>query len=182
MCFRRWLTIGALLLCGAQSALAQHLLLPMDDGQRNHLKAYGVVFQALKGGQKAEWFLNYRGGAFLLPDVPDLRKRAALDGVTVEPLTDAGVASARAEIAGGNMDAVVLERAPKVAIYRPVDEPPWDDAVTLALTYAGIDFTSLWDDDVLKGDLAKYDWVHLHHEDFTGQYNKLYLAYRDASR
>ena len=77
MCFRRWLTIGALLLCGAQSALAQHLLLPMDDGQRNHLKAYGVVFQALKGGQKAEWFLNYRGGAFLLPDVPDLRKRAA---------------------------------------------------------------------------------------------------------
>lgn len=165
---------------GASNALAQHLLLPMDDGQRNHLKAYGVTYQALKNGQKAEWLLNYRGGAFLLPDVPDLRKRAALDGVTVEPLTDADVAAARAEIAGGNMDAVVLERAPRIAIYRPVDQPPWDDAVTLALTYAGIDFASVWDDDVLKGELSKYDWVHLHHEDFTGQYNKLYLAYRDA--
>ncbi|MFO0094310.1 MAG: asparagine synthetase B, partial [Gemmatimonadaceae bacterium] len=161
-------------------AAAQHLLLPMDDGQRNHLKAYGVTYQALKNGQKAEWLLNYRGGAFLLPDVADLRRRAALDGVTVEPLTDADVAAARAEIAGGNMDAVVLERAPKIAIYRPVDQPPWDDAVTLALTYAGIEFTSVWDDAVLKGDLAKFDWVHLHHEDFTGQYNKLYLAYRDA--
>jgi hypothetical protein len=164
----------------ARPALAQHLLLPMDDGQRNHLKAYGVTYQALKAGQKAEWFLNYRGGAFLLPDVPDLRKRAALDGVSVEPLSDADVASMRAEIAGGNMDAVVLERSPKIAIYRPVDQPPWDDAVTLALTYAGIDFASVWDDDVMKGDLSKYDWVHLHHEDFTGQYNKLYLAYRDA--
>jgi hypothetical protein len=171
--------VGAVALF-ARPALAQHLLLPMDDGQRNHLKAYGVTYQALKAGQKAEWFLNYRGGAFLLPDVPDLRKRAALDGVSVEPLSDADVASMRAEIAGGNMDAVVLERSPKIAIYRPVDQPPWDDAVTLALTYAGIDFASVWDDDVMKGDLSKYDWVHLHHEDFTGQYNKLYLAYRDA--
>lgn len=171
--------VGAVALF-ARPVLAQHLLLPMDDGQRNHLKAYGVTYQALKAGQKAEWFLNYRGGAFLLPDVPDLRKRAALDGVSVEPLSDADVASMRAEIAGGNMDAVVLERSPKIAIYRPVDQPPWDDAVTLALTYAGIDFTSVWDDDVMKGDLSKYDWVHLHHEDFTGQYNKLYLAYRDA--
>lgn len=171
------LGVAALL---ARPALAQHLLLPMDDGQRNHLKAYGVTYQALKAGQKAEWLLNYRGGAFLLPDVPDLRRRAALDGVSVEPLTDADVAAARAEIAGGNMDAVVLERSPKIAIYRPVDQPPWDDAVTLALTYAGIDFESVWDDAVLKGELSKYDWVHLHHEDFTGQYNKLYLAYRDA--
>ena len=95
-------------------------------------------------------------------------------------MTDAAVASMRAEVAGGNMDAVVLERAPKIAIYRPVDQPPWDDAVTLALTYAGIEFTSVWDDAVMQGDLSKYDWVHLHHEDFTGQFNKLYLAYRDA--
>lgn len=171
--------LGAVLLF-ARPALAQQILLPMDDGQRNHLKAYGVTYQALKNGQKAEWLLNYRGGAFLLPDVPDLRKRAALDGVSIEPMSDADVAAIRAEIAGGNMDAVVLERSPRIAIYRPVDQPPWDDAVTLALTYAGIDFTSVWDDDVMKGDLAKYDWVHLHHEDFTGQYNKLYLAYRDA--
>jgi hypothetical protein len=169
----------ALLLAGPL-ARAQQLLVPMDDAQRNHLKAYGVTFQALKTGQKAEWFLNYRGGAFLLPDIPDLRRRAALDGVSVEPVGDAAVAAIRAELAGGNMDAVVLERAPRIAIYRPVDQPPWDDAVTLALTYAGIDFASVWDDAVLNGDLAKYDWVHLHHEDFTGQFNKLYLAYRDA--
>lgn len=164
----------------SQPGLAQHLLLPMDDAQRNHLKAYGVTFQALKMGQKAEWLLNYRGGSFMLPDVPDLRKKAALDGVSVEPVSDADVAAMRAEIAGANMDAVVLERVPRIAIYRPVDQPPWDDAVTLALTYAGIDFTSIWDNEVLDGELSKYDWVHLHHEDFTGQYNKLYLAYRDA--
>ena len=159
---------------------AQNLLIPMDDAQRNHLKAYGVTFLALKSGQKAEWLLNYRGGAFLLPDSPDLRRRAALDGVSVELLSDGAIASARAEIAGGNMDAVVLERAPKIAIYRPANQPPWDDAVTLALQYAGIDFTSVWDDEVVKGELSRYDWVHLHHEDFTGQFNKLYLAYRDA--
>ncbi len=159
---------------------AQHLLVPMDDAQRNHLKAYGLAFQALKTSLKVEWLLNYRGGAFLLPDDATLRRRAALDGVSVEPTTDAGVASVRAEITGGNMDAVVLERAPKIAIYRPANQPPWDDAVTLALQYAGIEFTSVWDDEVIKGDLSKYDWVHLHHEDFTGQFNKLYLAYRDA--
>lgn len=180
MSLRHVVTVCFLFLGVVRPALAQHLLLPMDDGQRNHLKAYGVTYQALKNGQKAEWLLNYRGGAFLLPDVADLRKRAALDGVTVEPISDADVAAARSEIAGGNMDAVVLERAPKIAIYRPVDQPPWDDAVTLALTYAGIEFTSVWDDAVMKGELSKYDWVHLHHEDFTGQYNKLYLAYRDA--
>jgi hypothetical protein len=164
----------------ASVARAQSLLVPMDDAQRNHLKAYGLAFEAIKTSQRAEWFLNYRGGSFLLPDVATLRRKAALDGVSVEPVSDAAVASIRAELAGGNMDAVVLERAPRIAIYRPVDQPPWDDAVTLALTYAGIDFESVWDDEVLQGDLSKYDWVHLHHEDFTGQFNKLYLAYRDA--
>ncbi len=172
--------LGVVLASLARPLPAQHLLVPMDDAQRNHLKAYGLAYRALEAGQKAEWLLNFRGGAFLLPDVADLRRAAALDGVSVEPMTDGAVAQARAEIAGGNMDAVVLERAPRIAIYRPADQPPWDDAVTLALTYAGIEFTSVWDDDVLNGDLAKYDWVHLHHEDFTGQYNKLYLAYRDA--
>lgn len=171
------LTFAAL----ALPAAAQHLLLPMDDVQRNHLKAYGVTFEALKTGNKAEWLLNYRGGSFLLPDVQQLRRRAALDGVSVEPLTDAQVASIRSEIATENMDVVVLERTPRIAIYRPIDQPPWDDAVTLALTYAGIDFTSIWDDNILDGELSKYDWVHLHHEDFTGQYNKLYLTYRDAA-
>ena len=163
-----------------QPLAAQQLLIPMDEAQRNHLKAYGMTYRALTRGQRAEWLLNYRGGAFLLPDAPDVKREAALDGVSVEPVSDADVAAIRAEIAGGNMDAVVLERAPRIAIYRPPDQPPWDDAVTLALTYAGIDFASVWDDDVLDEALSKYDWVHLHHEDFTGQYNKLFLAYRDA--
>ena len=170
-----------LFVTAAAQTHAQSLLVPMDDAQRNHLKAYGLAFQAIKTAQRAEWLLNYRGGAFLMPDAADLRRRAALDGISIEPVSNADVARLRSQIAGGNMDAVVLERAPRIAIYRPKDQPPWDDAVTLALTYAGIDFESIWDDDILRGDLSKYDWVHLHHEDFTGQFNKLYLAYRDAA-
>jgi hypothetical protein len=177
--FLRTLAVALLLASPLQSVRAQYLLIPMDESQRNHLKAYGVTFLALKNSQKAEWFLNYRGGSFLLPDASDIKRRATLDGVSFEAVNDAQVSKIRAEIAGGNMDAVVLERAPKIAIYRPINQPPWDDAVTLALQYAGIDFTSVWDDEVMKGELSKFDWVHLHHEDFTGQFNKLYLAYRD---
>jgi len=164
----------------ARTAGAQMLLVPMDDAQRNHLKAYGLVYNALKDGQKAEWLLNYRGGAFFLPDLPELRRRAALAGVSIEAEDAGAVDGIRREIASSNMDAVPLEKAPKVAIYTPPNSPPWDDAVTLALTYAGIDFAKIWDDQVLDGDLSKYDWVHLFHEDFTGQQNKLYLGYRDA--
>ena len=159
---------------------AQFLLVPMDDAQQNHLKAYGLTYAALKANLKAEWLLNYRGGAFLLPDNAELRKRAALDGVSTEPADDGGVAAIRAEIAGGNMESVVLERAPRIAIYTPPMSPPWDDAVTLALRYAGIEYTQIWDDDVLKDGLAKIDWVHLFHEDFTGQMNKLHISFRDA--
>jgi hypothetical protein len=156
------------------------LLVPMDDSQQDHLKAYGLTYNALRQGLRGEWLLNYRGGSFLLPDVPESRKQAALDGVTVEPMGDAAVASMRAEIAGANMDSVPLEKAPTVAIYKPPTSPPWDDAVTLAVRYAGIPFTQVWDDDLLDEGLSKYDWVHLHHEDFTGQFNKLYLNYRSA--
>ena len=162
------------------AAHAQHLLVPMDDAQQNHLKAYGLTFNALKTGNKAEWFLNYRGGSFLLPDEADVRRRATLDGITFEAIDNARVQQIRSEIAAGNMDAVTLEKAPKIAIYTPPKAPPWDDAVTLALRYAGIEYTTVWDDDVMKGDLAKYDWLHLFHEDFTGQLNKLYLGFRDA--
>jgi hypothetical protein len=164
----------------ARTAAAQMLLVPMDDAQRNHLRAYGLVYNALKDGQKAEWLLNYRGGAYFLPDLPELRRRAALAGVSVEPIDVATTDGIRREIAAGNMDAVPLEKAPKVAIYTPPNSPPWDDAVTLALTYAGIEFAKIWDDQVLNGELSKYEWVHLFHEDFTGQQNKLYLGYRDA--
>lgn len=176
---RRAAVLAALVLFPAVLQ-AQHLLVPMDDAQRNHLKAYGLMYNALKDGNRGEWFLNYRGGSFLLPDAPALRRRAALDGVTVEPLDNAALGAVRGEMAGGNMDAVALEKAPKIAIYTPPSTPPWDDAVTLALQYAGIDYTTVWDDEVIHGDLAKYDWLHLHHEDFTGQLNKLYLQFRDT--
>ncbi len=183
-CSRAGLT---LILCavissvGARILPAQHLLVPMDDRQTNHLKAYGLVFNALKDGHKSEWFLNYRGGSFLMPDLTEVRRRATLDGVSFEPMDDAAVAAIRSEIASSNMDAVALERAPKIAIYKPPKAPPWDDAVTLALQYAGIEYTAVWDDEVIHGDLAKYDWLHLHHEDFTGQLNKLYLGFRDQA-
>lgn len=164
----------------ARPAVAQHLLVPMDDAQQDHLKAYGLTYNAIKDGLKAEWLLNYRGGSFLLPDTPELRRRAGLAGVTIEDESDAQLADVRAEIASSNMDAVPLEKAPRIAVYTPADALPWDDAVTLALKYAGIDYTPLYDDEVERGDLSKYDWVHLHHEDFTGQLNKFYLGYRDA--
>jgi hypothetical protein len=159
---------------------AQHYLVPMDDRQQNHLKAYGLTYNALKAGTKAEWLLNYRGGSFLFPATPEIQRRAALDGVTLEVISSANVAAIRAEIAGANMDAIPLEKAPKVAIYTPPKSPPWDDAVTLALQYAGIEYTTVWDEEVVRGDLSKYDWLHLHHEDFTGQMNKFYIAYRGA--
>jgi hypothetical protein len=174
-----WLGALAALVLTAKTVSGQHLLIPMDDRQTNHLKTYGLVFNALRDGHKSEWFLNYRGGSFLLPDLQELRRRATLDGIALEPIDAARVAAIRAEIASNNMDAIALERAPKIAIYTPPKAPPWDDAVTLALQYAGIEYTAIWDDEVIAGDLTKYDWLHLHHEDFTGQLNKLYLGFRD---
>ena len=177
---RRGSTSFAAALLIAPSLSAQRLLVPMDDGQTNHLKAYGLTYNAMKTGVQAEWLLNYRGGAFLLPDLPELRRRAALDGISTEPLTDAALGSIRREMAAGNMESVPLEKAPRIAVYTPSDAQPWDDAVTLALTYAGIEFTPIYDEQVEQGDLGKYDWLHLHHEDFTGQFNKFNLGYRDA--
>ncbi len=174
----RSLVLGLLL--AGRAAGAQHLLLPMDEGQANHLKAYGVVFGALVDNVRSEWLINYRGGAFLVPDLPSVRRAAALAGVTTEPVDGGALATMRREIAEGNMDAVPLERAPRIAVYTPPDAPPWDDAVTLALSYAGIKYAKIWDDTVLATDLAQFDWIHLFHEDFTGQQNKLHLGFRDA--
>lgn len=170
----------AAMLCAASPLRAQHLLLPMDDAQRNHLKAYGVTFGVLQDGSRAEWLLNYRGGSFLLVDSDSARRRAALAGVSAEPLDGNALQAIRAEIATSNMDAVVLERAPRVAIYTPPTSQPWDDAVTLALEYAGIPYSRVWDDDVLAGALSRFDWLHLHHEDFTGQLNKFHLSFAAA--
>lgn len=161
--------------------LADHLLIPMDDVQRQHLKAYGVAYRSLKASVGAEWLLNYRGGSFLMADNPAIRRDAQLAGVVFEEVDASRVAAIRAEIAGQNMDAVPLEKAPKVAVYTPPTAPPWDDAVQLAMEHAGIEYAKIYDEEVLRGDLTKYDWVHLHHEDFTGQLHKLHLNYRDAS-
>jgi len=147
------------------------LLLPMDDAQGNHLKAYGVTFRALKRGGRAEWLLNYRGGSFLLPADPATERDAALAGVTVQPASDGDVVAVRGEIQANNMDAVPLEKAPKVAVYAPPNAAPWDDAVTMSLEYAGIEYEKIWDPEVVAGRLKDFEWLHLHHEDFTGQFS-----------
>jgi hypothetical protein len=156
------------------------LLVPMDDGQADHLKAYGLTFRALERGDRCEWLLNYRGGSFLLPASAEAARDAILAGVTILPLDDAPLVRIRAEIHETNADAVPLEKAPRVAVYVPPNAAPWDDAVSMALHYAGIRHEQLWDAEVLGGRLARYDWLHLHHEDFTGQYSKFYLSYSGA--
>ncbi len=166
-------------LAGRRRAATQ-LLVPMDDSQANHLKAYGVTYRALKRGSRAEWLLNYRGGSFLIPADASTERDAALSGVTLEPADDAQVVEIRGVIEAENMDALPLEKAPKVAVYVPPNAPPWDDAVTLALEYAGIEYAKVWDPEVLAGRLADYEWLHLHHEDFTGQFSKFYLTYSGA--
>jgi hypothetical protein len=162
------------------SGSAPWLLVPMDDAQSDHLKAYGLAFRLLERGGRAEWFLNYRGGAFLMPADGATSRDAALAGVTTEPLDDGRLVEIRGEIGGGNMDAVLLEKAPKVAVYAPPNAAPWDDAVTMALNYAGIKFQKIWDPEVVAQGLRSYDWLHLHHEDFTGQYSKFFLNYAGA--
>ncbi|MBT8478370.1 MAG: asparagine synthetase B [Gemmatimonadetes bacterium] len=175
---KRLIVVYAVLALAAPGhSAAQTLLVPMDDQQANHLRAYGLVYQSIEAGERAEWLLNYRGGSFLLPGVEHVKRSAALLGVTVDDLTGARLASLRALIEESNMEAVPLEKAPGVAVYTPPNSSPWDDAVTLALEYAGIPYERIWDDDVLRDGLDRYDWLHLHHEDFTGQYSKFYLGY-----
>ncbi len=157
------------------------LLVPMDRSQENHLKAYGFVYRVLSDEQSAEWFLNYRAGSFLVEDSGNNRRTAALMGVTVEPQDALSVARIRSEIEVSNMETVPLETAPEVAIYTPPNSSPWADAVTMALEYAEIPYSKIWDREVLSREIEEYDWLHLHHEDFTGQYSKFYLAYASAS-
>jgi hypothetical protein len=181
MAFRRLLLL-ALLLFGFY-AKASFILLPMDEStQQNHLKAYGITYWALDKQYKASWLLNYRGGSFLLPDVAEIRKECQIRGVSFEVLTDAEANSILDEISSPsqNMETVALEKAPKIAVYTPPGKQPWDDAVTLVLTYAEIPFTPVYDQEVLSDQLLLYDWLHLHHEDFTGQYGKFFGAYRNA--
>lgn len=165
------------------SVKASYILLPMDEvSQKNHLKAYGITYWCLDKQYKASWLLNYRGGSFLLPDAVEIRKECQIRGVSFEILTDSEQEFILQEISSPsqNMDAVILEKAPKIAVYTPKGKQPWDDAVTMVLTYAEIPFTSIYDEEVLSDQLLLYDWLHLHHEDFTGQYGKFYGIYRNA--
>lgn len=176
------LTCAWTLFAAASAPLAaQQLLVPMDRTQADHLKAYGLTYWVIERGEAAEWLLNYRAGSFLLPDVPEVRAEAALRGVTVQGLGAADVARLRGEIGQGNMESVPLEKAPRIAVYTPPNTTPWDDAVTMALEYAEIPYETIWDPDVVGGGLDDYDWLHLHHEDFTGQYSKFFLTYAGAS-
>lgn len=165
------------------SAKASFILIPMDETtQQNHLKAYGITYWALDKQYKISWLLNYRGGSFLLPDAEEIRKECKIRGVSFEVLSDGESNTILDEISSPsqNMEAVVLERTPKIAVYTPKGKQPWDDAVTLVLTYAEIPFTPVYDEEVLSDGLLLYDWLHLHHEDFTGQYGKFFGAYKNA--
>lgn len=159
------------------------ILLPMDEtSQQNHLKAYGITYWVLKQELNVSWLLNYRGGSFLLPDTEKIRKECQIRGVSYELLTDAQANAILEEISSPsqNMETVILEKAPKIAVYTPKGKNPWDDAVTMVLTYAEIPFDEIYDEEILNDALLLYEWLHLHHEDFTGQYGKFFGAYRNA--
>jgi len=165
----------------AVAPAAAAVLVPMDDAQVDHLKAYGLAYWLLQQDQRVDWLLNYRGGSFLVPQNDEAALReASLRGVTAQSVSASDVASIMATIADNNMESIKLEKAPRIGVYVPPNTVPWDDAVTLALTYAQIPYVALWDEEVLRGDLAKYDWLHLHHEDFTAQYGKFWLGFHEA--
>ena len=159
---------------------ATQILIPMDESQSDHLKAYGIAFWSLENSITLEWLLNYRGGAFLLPHLRTIEEELVIRNVKYEILADGQVNQIRSQIANpeANMELVQLEKAPKIAVYTPKGKQPWDDAVTLVLEYAEIPYDKIYDSAIVMGVLPKYDWLHLHHEDFTGQYGKFYAAYR----
>lgn len=158
------------------------ILIPMDFQQTEHLKAYGITYRSLIDGLKADWLLNYRGGSFLIDHSDKLVSECLVEGVRFEQISLSQAAQIYAEVQSenNNMDVVRLEKAPKIAVYVPPGSVPWDDAVTLVLEYAKVPYDKIWNDEVLRGDLSEYDWLHLHHEDFTGQYGKFYASFSNA--
>jgi len=162
---------------------AASILIPMDESQKNHLKAYGIAFWTLKSGSEADWLLNYRGGSFMMTYSQGLENECKIRGVSYEVIPDAKVTALLSEITDPavNMDLIKLEKAPKIAVYSPKNKLPWDDAVTMVLTYAEIPYDILYDEEVLKSELPKYDWLHLHHEDFTGQYGRFWQSFRNQN-
>ncbi len=174
--------ILCLLLAGLRMPAAK-ILIPMDEStQKNHLKAYGIAYFILTQNVKVDWLLNYRGGSFVCDQIAEVENECKIRDVSFEIIPDAKYTAILTEIADPdvNMDIVRLEKAPKIAVYTPDGKMPWDDAVTMVLTYAEIPFDKVYDDELLDDKLVKYDWLHLHHEDFTGQYGKFYAAYNTA--
>lgn len=162
---------------------AASILIYMDEGQKNHLKAYGIAYWCIKQQTEVDWLLNYRGGSFLVKHAKAIEDELKIRGVSYEVLADGKVSAILNEISDPavNMEMVKLEKAPKVAVYSPKSKLPWDDAVTLVLTYAEIPYDVIYDDEILKDKLTTYDWLHLHHEDFTGQYGRFWSAFRNAT-
>ena len=161
---------------------ASYLLINMDNTQTNHLKAYGIAFWVLENQQEVDWLLNYQGGSFMIKYKSSIEKECKIRGVSYKIIADVQSSQILREITAPeiNQDVVKLEKAPKIAVYSPKSKLPWDDAVTLALTYAEIPYDIVYDEEVLSGSLPLYDWLHLHHEDFTGQYSKFYSAYKNS--
>lgn len=163
-------------------ARSSYILLPMDDSQQNHLKAYGIAYWVLTYEIEVSWLLNYRGGSFMFKYNEQFQDECLIRGVTCEIIADVQAATILQSIADPqvNMDEVKLVKAPKIAVYSPKNKQPWDDAVTLVLTYAEIPYDIVYDEEVLMGILPKFDWLHMHHEDFTGQYGKFWANFRNT--
>jgi hypothetical protein len=174
--------VFAFLIC-VKSTFASAILVPMDERQTNHLKAYGVSYWVLNNDVVMEWLLNYRGGSFLFPHLQAIEEELIIRGVSYEIIADGQANAIRSQIANPetNMEVVQLEKAPKIAVYTPSSALPWDDAVTMVLEYAEIPYDKIYDSSIVMGVLPKYDWLHLHHEDFTGQYGKFYAASRNET-
>jgi hypothetical protein len=181
MLFKR-LLLALLVLAPTLPAFANHIFIPMDNTQKEHLKAYGLCYWALSKQIEVDWLLNYKGGSFALEAQPSIESELAVRGITFQTISEAQYTGILSEIAdpNANMDVMKLEKVPKIAVYTPKGKQPWDDAVTMVLTYAEIPYDKIYDDEVLSGVLPKYDWLHLHHEDFTGEYGKFYSNYRFA--
>ena len=160
---------------------AQKIIIPMDENQSNHLKAYGLTFWILENNINVDWMLNYRGGTFMVDSNDSIIKECIVRGITYEIINSNQLIKIYSTIEENNMDIVLLEKSPKIAVYSPPGKQPWDDAVTLALAYAEINYDIIFDEEVLTNKLEKYDWLHLHHEDFTGQYGKFYRNYHNSS-
>ncbi len=171
-----------LLFAFSSAAQAMQILIPMDESQKNHLKSYGIAFWLLKQKQEVQWLLNYNGGSFMFQYSQEAERECKVRGVSYETISDAAANAIITQIQdpAANLNAVKLLNAPKIAVYSPKTKQPWDDAVTLVLTYAEIPYDVIFDDEVLSGKILEYDWLHLHHEDFTGQYGKFYSSYASA--